>query len=155
MSGGRKSLQRPPRLARGGIPSSADVADIAVFYRIVRWRRHLIRSTEARSVSRTEAPIARKNYHVDGILIVAGQSSNYYIRFPNSPFESLRGGTPDEVYGKYLEAVALRPMLAEYAEKYVTPEMSDAEFIAQIEETKRAVQQARVGPGKDRRPGNE
>jgi hypothetical protein len=105
-------------------------------------------------VSRTEAPTARKNYHVDGILIVAGQSSNYYIRFPNSPFESLRGETPDEVYGKYLEAVALRPILAEYVEKYQTPEMSDAEFIAQIEETKRAIQQARFAPGR-RRPGNE
>jgi hypothetical protein len=71
--------------------------------------------------SNNSKPQDRVPHHVGGILIVPGNPRGWYIRFPNSAFESIFGETPDECYRKLIE----HPRSAElqrHAERFVAPE---------------------------------
>lgn len=103
-------------------------------------------------VARTAAPVERQNMQCGGILIVPASLNRWAIRFPQSNFESIYAATPTEAYQGYLRAIALRPEMAQHAERYTPPEMTDEQFIAQLHDAQRAVQQAAF-PGR-RRPGN-
>jgi hypothetical protein len=57
---------------------------------------------------------------VSGVRIVPGAAGAWYIRFPNSPYESIRGITAEETLKKYNE----HPQhleLSRWVERYVPP----------------------------------
>lgn len=109
-------------------------------------------------VARTEAPVDNRVPHhtvvgdID-ILIVPGSDRYWYVRFPGSGIESLRGATSDEAAQAYAAAVELYPHIAEHVERHVVPEPSEAQLRAQIENAKLEIEQAKFGPGR-RRPGD-
>jgi predicted RNase H-like HicB family nuclease len=131
-------------------------------YRIEIWRTD--GSTEPQfedrnaDVSRREAPADDRVPHhsvVAGIdvLISPGSDKYWWVRFPGSGIESLRGATPDEAVQKYAEAVALYPHIAQHVERYVEAEITNEQFAAQIQNAQDAIRRAQFGPGR-RRPGN-
>lgn len=89
-----------------------------------------------------------KHAIVNGIdvLIAVGSDRNYWIRFPGSAIESLKGATPQEVVDKYEKTVAVHPQISRFVEKYqaATPEPQPAA----------AVQSQQAGPQFRRRPGD-
>jgi hypothetical protein len=103
-------------------------------------------------VARTEAPADRQPWTCNGILIVPASLNRYAIRFPGSNFESIYAATADLAWAAYLRAIALRPEMAEFAEKDVTPETTDQQFAATIENAQAEIQRAQF-PGR-RRPGD-
>jgi hypothetical protein len=88
--------------------------------------------------------------HVGDVLIVPGQPprNGYYVRFPQTAFESLWGETADAAYQKLVE----HPLAAELiplAEKFVAP----PEPIVTPEQVQAALQRERYG-NRRIRPGD-
>lgn len=82
---------------------------------------------------------------VGDILIVPGSDRFWYVRFPGSAIESLKGNTPEEAQDAFEKMVAYRPELAKWVERYVPPPAQ-----AQAPATQQEPQQ----PMYRRRPGD-
>jgi hypothetical protein len=54
------------------------------------------------------------------IRIVPGAAGQWYVRFPNSPHESIRGASPEEVLDKF-QSHPWHLELEKFAERYVQP----------------------------------
>jgi hypothetical protein len=108
----------------------------------------LLYEEELKSSLQNAEPEDRVPHQCNGILIVPGNPTHWYIRFPNSAFESIRGNTPDECYQKLIEnprANILMPL----AEKYVAP----PEHITTPAEVLQALEREKYG-NRRMRPGD-
>lgn len=88
----------------------------------------------------------RVPHHAGEILIVPGADRFWYIRFPASPFESIKGVNPDDCYRKLIEHPRSAEMVP-LAERYVAP----PEHIVTPTEIKEAIRKERT---KNLRPGD-
>lgn len=80
---------------------------------------------------------------VGDILIVPGSDKFWYVRFPNSGFESLKANTPEEVVEAFEQIVAVRPQMARFVERYVAPEPA----VQSVQQPQQAAPQFRRRPG--------
>jgi hypothetical protein len=65
------------------------------------------------------------------ILVIPGSDRFYYVRFPGSAIESLKGNTPEEAVDAFEKMVVYRPELAKWVERYVPPAPRAEEPVAQ------------------------
>jgi len=103
--------------------------------RAARWDAHVVRPDGVTLFEEETAPqpksdtSERVNHHVlvgdVDVLIVPGNPRGYFVRFPESAFESIYGDTPDAVAELYRQQVALRPELANFAERYIPPALPE------------------------------
>jgi len=97
-----------------------------------------------------QTPVAeRVPHHAGDVLIVPGADRFWYIRFPGSPFESIRGENPDECYRKLIGHPRSAEMMP-LAEKFIPP----PERIVTPAEVLEALRRERIG-NRRVRPGDQ
>lgn len=81
------------------------------------------------------------------IRIVPGAANTWWIRFPNSPYESIRGNSPEECFDKFLHH-PWHGVMEPKAERYVPPAIPPVdprEIIRQIEREQMNGRRMRIG----------
>jgi hypothetical protein len=115
--------------------------------RAIGWDAHVVTPAGVVLFDDVLAPVTappslqdRVPHQCNGILIVPGNPSDWYIRFPGTAIESIRGQSPDECYRKLVEHPLAAELLPQ-AEKFIPL----PEPIVDPREAERKLQAARFG----------